>query len=397
MRRRRASAFRSYRGPLAAIAVLCWFGLAAGPSPATPRSQPSGSARVRLVQIASLEQPIGAFSRAGDKALYLIEKGGRLKTYTVDDGLRVALDLSKKVSTQNERGLLGIAFPSDNAKAFLSYTDRVGTVTVSEFTFDGAVLDPGSERVLLRIKHPNDDHNGGALAFDPDGLLYIGVGDGGGVGTKGGVGDRSNNAQNLSVLLGKILRIDPQPSAALPYTIPPGNPFVQQQLGSTRKARPEIWALGLRNPWRLTIVGDEVWVPDVGQASWEEINVLDVARGGANLGWRLREGNHPYRGGGKPKGAVDPVFEYAHDQGRCAVIGGVVAPPNNGTLSGSYVFGDLCSGRFMRLVADPKTGKRSMTELEVRLAYLTSIGVGPDAKLVATSLNGGVYRLEPAV
>ncbi len=363
----------------------------------TATAQSSSKPVVKLTQLATVEQPIGVVSRPDDPLAYVIEKTGRLKTLSSTGSLQTILDLSKKVSTQNERGLLAIAFPpGDPTRLYATYTDSVGTLTVAEFVFAGAAIDASTERVLLRIAHPNDDHNGGSLAFDASGLLYIGVGDGGGVGTKGGVGDRDNNAQNLGVLLGKILRIDPRKSGDSEYQIPAGNPFRKSSSlnPSVGKRRPEIFAYGLRNPWRIRIDGDQLWIADVGQSSWEEINRIPTSRTGVNFGWRLREGMHAYRGGGKPKGATDPVFEYAHSDGRCAVIGGTVAGPSSGPqLAGAYIFGDLCSGRFMQLRAS--NGSWSMTELGTRLAYLTSISTGPDGSLIATSLNGGVYRMDP--
>ena len=400
-----------------------------GVAPANPVNSPVNSSAissvnspaaplVSLTHLATVDQPIGVVSRPDDPLMYVIEKTGRLKTLASNGSLLTILDLTKKVSTQNERGLLAVAFPpSDRSKLYVSYTDLVGALTVAEFPFPGPLVDPSTERILLQIKHPNDDHNGGSLAFDANGLLYIGVGDGGGVGTKGGVGDRDNNAQNLNVLLGKILRIDPRKSGDSDYQIPAGNPFSKpSSLNPTSsKRRPEIFAFGLRNPWRIRIDGTFLFIADVGQSSWEEVNRISLDQAGANFGWRLREGKHPYRGGGKPSGAIEPIFEYAHTDGRCAVIGGTVVEGTavegtvaggngaggNGAgnavagsrLAGGYVFGDLCSGRFMQL--RQTNGSWSMIELGVRLAYLTSINSGPNDSLIATSLNGGVYRLDP--
>ena len=358
----------------------------------------TGKATVRLTQIGMFEQPIGVVTRPDDPLMYVIEKTGRLKTLAPDGARQTVLDLSKNVSTQNERGLLSVAFPpGDRSKIYVTYTDLVGAFMVTEFAYTDAHVDPATARVLLRIPHPNDDHNGGSLAFDADGLLYVGVGDGGGVGTRGGVGDRDNNAQNLNVLLGKILRIDPRPMGDDAYRIPPSNPFVKSSPlnPSAGRRRPEIFAYGLRNPWRIRIDDGYLWIADVGQSSWEEINRIPITRIGANFGWRLREGKHAYRGGGKPRGLVEPIFEYPHSDGRCAVIGGTVAGASSGTeLVGTYVFGDLCTGRFMQLRQTASAGW-TMTDLGTRVAYLTSISSGPGGSLIATSLNGGVYRFEP--
>ena len=204
------------------------------PTAATPTLPTRGTTLppgppVKLVQIATADQPIGTVSRTGDTALYVQEKTGRVRALVNGAWHEPAvLDLHTKVSTQNERGLIGVAFsPVDPTHVFVTYSALDAAITLSEFAFDATTLraDESSERVLLRVAHPNDDHYGGALAFSNDGLLYVGLGDGGGVGTKGGVGDKPNNAQNTGVLLGKILRIDPRPSATAPYAIPVSNPF----------------------------------------------------------------------------------------------------------------------------------------------------------------------------
>ena len=405
------------RPGLAALAVLLGALNAAGgqfanaataPTLPTTDSILSPGPPVKLVQIATADQPIGAAVRPDSDALYVQEKTGRVRALVGGAWHEPAvLDLHAKVSTQNERGLIGLAFsPVDPAHLYATYTATDGALTVSEFPLsgDGMRADESGERVLLRLAHPNDDHYGGALAFANDGLLYIGLGDGGGVGTKGGVGDKPNNAQNTGVLLGKIRRIDPRrPSGALPYSIPEGNPFAGSQalgqtksLGFTPIARAEVFAYGVRNPWRMSIDADgNLWIPDVGQSSWEEINRIAATKAGVNFGWRKREGTHAYLGGSRPAGATDPIYEFPHADGRCAVIGGTVAGPKTGVaeLMGSYVFGELCTGRLLAL--QNAKGRWSAVDLGDRIAYLTSVGTAPDGRLVATSLNGGVYLVEP--
>jgi glucose/arabinose dehydrogenase len=228
-------------------------------------------------------------------------------------------------------------------------------------------------------------------------LLYIAIGDG------GSSGDPKGNAQRTDVLLGKVLRIDPKPSAGLPYSIPPENPFAGRGASSlgtvkTVKARPEIIAFGLRNPWRATVDAEtgDVWIPDVGESSVEEINRIPTgSRSAFNFGWSLREGRQSFKGP-RPKNSVEPVFDYPHADGRCSVVGGVVyrgsAIP---ALQGRYVFGDVCSGR-IQVLDDPMPGRGRASDLGARVSYLTSFGVGPDGELVATSLEGGLYRIVPA-
>jgi glucose/arabinose dehydrogenase len=393
---------------------------AQGPVPSAAAQGPAypPGPRVVLTEVASAAQPIGVTGRPGDPAtLYVIEKAGRIRTVRGANWGPTLLDIRARVSTSNERGLFALAFNPATDRAYVTYAALDGAFTLSEFPVDGDVADASAERVLLRVAHPNDDHYGGALLWitdrvstsgAPGGLLMVGVGDGGGVGTRGGVGDRANNAQNLSVLLGKVLRIDPTPASAStssgPYSIPASNPFargvvtgVSTSSGSAVPARPEIWAFGVRNPWRMTIGPDDsLWLADVGQSSWEEINRVPLSKGGINFGWRLREGTKPYRGGRKPAGAMDPVFEFAHDNGRCAVIGGAVGGPRVGVvgLEGKYVFGDVCTGRLAAF--DPARPIASAVDLGARTAYLTFVGSGPDGRLYATSINGGVYRIDPA-
>jgi glucose/arabinose dehydrogenase len=379
--------------------------------PTTGTSTPPGPS-VTLTLLANATKPIGLIARPNDKTLFALDKIGKVSALT-SEGLSTepVLDVRDRIDETNERGLIGLAFsPIDDTHLYVFYTDRSGTLVVSEFPFDGKKADASKERVLLTQPHPNDDHNGGTLAFSRDGLLWIAFGDGGGVGVKGGVGDRDNNAQNVNVLLGKILRIDPRSgSDGKPYQIPKSNPFAKGfagGLGNTRKARPEIYEYGIRNPWRFTISSDGfLWIPDVGQSSWEEINRVPVSLAGANFGWRLREGMHAYRGGGKPRGAIDPIFEFQHADGRCAVVGGAPAVSGPWSVGGAdsgiaassgvlraYYFGEICSGRVFQLADSGKTVK--VTQLDLELASLTSVNIANDGQLYVTSLNGGIYLVD---
>ncbi len=360
---------------------------------------PRANVEIAAVEFARTEQPIGVVSRRDDQTLYVIEKPGRVRAYRngVFDQTPV-LDIVARVDSTNERGLLGLAFsPLVRDVLYIDYTDSRGVVHVSEVPFDGRIADISRERVLLRIPKPFNEHNAGTLSFDRNGLLYVAIGDG------GSSGDPKGNAQRTDVLLGKVLRIDPKPSAGLPYSIPPENPFARRGTSSlgtvkTVKARPEIIAFGLRNPWRATVDAEtgDVWIPDVGESSVEEINRIPTgSRSAINFGWSLREGRQSFKGP-RPKSSVEPVFDYPHADGRCSVVGGVVyrgsAIP---ALQGRYVFGDVCSGR-IQVLDDPLPGRGRATDLGAQVSYLTSFGVGPDGELVATSLEGGLYRLVPA-
>ncbi len=367
----------------------------ASPSPSRSPSGPASSApatpsldevRIGLQRIADLEQPVAMAVRPGDPALYVAEKVGRVVALAPGRAPRVVLDLAGRVSTGSEQGLLGLAFSPDGRFLYVDLTDPAGDTRVLEYRLAGDRIDPDSEREVLRVDQPYANHNGGQLAFGPDGFLYIGLGDG------GSAGDPEGRAQSLDTLLGKILRISPRPADGRPYGIPPDNPFVD-----TPGARPEIWAYGLRNPWRFSFDREtgELWIGDVGQGAWEEIDVLPSGRAGANLGWDLLEGSHPFEGSAEDARTVLPVYEYPHDGAVCAVTGGFVyrgeAVP---ALRGAYVFGDFCTGALEALA--PRPGRAPLhRELGPVVPSLASFGEDAEGELYALSLAGPVYRLVP--
>jgi glucose/arabinose dehydrogenase len=358
-----------------------------GGSPRTTPAPDLSSVRVRLDQVARLSAPVGMAVRSGDPAIYLIEQSGRVRALR-DGNLDPApvLDLSNLIASGGERGLLGIAFSPDGRYLHLDYTDVNGDTHVAELTMRGAGPDPASRRDLLTVEQPFANHNGGQLAFGPDGNLYIALGDG------GSAGDPNGNGQSLNTLLGKILRISPRPSGGRPYGIPRDNPFVGRS-----DARPEIWDYGLRNPWRFSFdpaTGD-LWIADVGQGEWEEIDHEPAGRGGRNYGWNQLEGSHRFRGDASP-GLVPPVIEYSHRDGGCTVIGGSVyrgrVIPD---LVGAYLYGDYCAG-WIR--AAPAGGGRAgaSRDLGINVPSLTSFGVDQRGELYALSQGGPVYRIVPA-
>jgi glucose/arabinose dehydrogenase len=284
------------------------------------------------------------FVAAQDGGIWIVNRDGT----TVPTPL---LSLSGQISTGGERGLLGIAlhpsFPAD-PRVFVDYTDPDGNTLVASYRIDpsdAGRLDPATATTILRVEQPFANHNGGALAFGPDGDLYISLGDG------GSEGDPQGNGQRLDTLLGKILRIDvDHPSPGQAYAIPPDNPFV-----TTSVERGEIWLSGLRNPWRMSFDGGtgDLWIGDVGQDAWEEVDVARAGRGGLDFGWNRMEGKHCYAPaqGCDQAGLTLPVAEYGHDQG-CVVIGGVVyRGARFPILQGGYVYADYCSGRMWALDA----------------------------------------------
>ena len=363
-----------------------------GQLPTTGTTMPASTTSVRAVELTTADQPLAVVQRPGDDTLYVVEKAGRIRAWSAGAWAPApVLDIVKRVDNTNERGLIGLAFsPKRRDVLYIDYVDLKGQVNVSEVPFDGTTADITGERNLLRIPKPFNEHNAGTLVFEPDGTLLIAIGDG------GGSGDKFNNGQRTDVLLGKVLRIDPTPSAALPYTIPADNPFATVNALSGRKSRGEVFAYGLRNPWRISLdptTGD-IWVPDVGQNLYEEINRIPNGKGGMNFGWRLREGRK-FSTGSRPPGATDPVYDYPHKDSRCAVVGGAVYRGTKVTgIVGWYVFGDVCTGKIAALRPDGATW--TPLDLAAKVPYLTAFGVGNDGELYATSLEGGIYRIDPA-
>jgi glucose/arabinose dehydrogenase len=347
------------------------------------------AARVRLAKVATLEQPVAMAVRSGDDStLYVVEQVGRVRA--VRHGRldpTPVVDISGEVTSGGEQGLLGLAFSPDGRYLYLAYTDRDGNHQISELTMRGQRADPGSERSLLHFDDPFPNHNGGQLAFGPDRRLYIAFGDG------GSGGDPLGNGQSLDTLFGKILRIDPRPSGGRPYGIPSDNPFVGRE-----GARGEIWDYGLRNPWRFSFdaaTGD-LWIGDVGQNSYEEVDHEPAGQGGRNYGWNRREGLHPYDGGDRPDGAVDPVIEYGREGGACTVIGGFVYRGQRiRGLRGAYLYGDYCAG-WVRAARVSDGRVAAERDLGLSIPSLSSFGADSDGELYAMSLTGDLYRLAPA-
>jgi glucose/arabinose dehydrogenase len=329
----------------------------------------------------------------GAGRLYVVEQAGRIRIIGPDGtvGADPFLDISGRISTGGERGLLGLAFhPSyaSDGRFYVDYTDPDGNTAISEMRRSAAsplVADPASERVLLRIDQPYPNHNGGMLAFGPDGDLYVGMGDG------GSAGDPEDRAQDRSTLLGKILRIDvDHPDAGRAYGIPTTNPAA-----AVAGARPEVWASGVRNPWRFSFdqtTGD-LWIGDVGQDSWEEVDRLTAASGGgrgADLGWRLMEGRACYDppSGCATGGLTAPLAVYGHGPD-CAVTGGYVyRGTQSPAIAGAYLFGDYCSGRIRALdAAGPDVQDPSLL-LQSGHA-LSSFGQGDDGELYVADVTSG--------
>ena len=350
---------------------------------------------VGLEAVGTFTRPVDVAVRPADGRLFVIGQNG---TVTAADDATVVLDVSDRItSAGNEQGLLGLAFHPSLDLAYVDFTDTNGDTVVAEYAVDpaSAMFDLASFREVLTVDQPYENHNGGQLAFGPDGLLYIGLGDG------GSGGDPNRNALNLSTRLGKILRIDPAASDGEPFTTPADNPFV-----GTDGADPTIWSYGLRNPWRFSFDpgNGDLWIADVGQNQFEEIDHVAATGGvdagkGASFGWSALEGDAPFNADQTADGAVAPVYVYSHDSGGCSVSGGAVAPPDAiGGLAGWYVFGDYCTGEILGLdpasVQDGSAAPRVVTI--GNLAGLSAITAGVDGDLYAISNNGEITRFIPA-
>ena len=389
------------RGPaLALIAFLLAAGCRdgeenAGSGPPEPSPSPPAAPQLtltpdlarfrgRLVRIASLREPVAFAVRAEDDALYIGQKTGQVMAIR---GGSVAgqpvLDLSAQVSQGFEQGLLGLAFSPDGELLYVSYTDLAGDTHVTEFPMSGNTADGGSARDVLLIEQPYSNHNGGHLAFGPDDYLYVSLGDG------GSAGDPMDNAQDLQSLLGKILRIDPRPTEGTPYGIPVNNPFVGEE-----GARPEVWAYGLRNPWRFSFdrLNGDLWIADAGQARREEINRQSTSTGGDNYGWDGYEGTLVYEEP-IPDDVEEPAHEYGRDLGRAVVGGYVYRGLRIPALQGAYVFGDFYNPNLRALV--PSGGGFEEASLGLTVPNISAFGEDASGELYVLSLSGQVYRLDP--
>jgi glucose/arabinose dehydrogenase len=370
-------------------------GVAAGPAAAAPFN--AAAVSLSLSRVASGLSSPDFVTNAGDGSgrLFIVEQGGRIKILQAGVVLATPfLDIRAKVSKSGERGLLGLAFHPDyaaNGRFYVYYTDLHGRIAIAAYhrsASDPNVASPTGS-VLLRISKPYSNHNGGMIAFGPGGYLYLGTGDG------GGAGDPGNRAQSLGSLLGKILRIDVnRRTPARPYGIPSTNPYVG------KVGLDQIWARGLRNPWRFSFdtANGDLWIGDVGQNRWEEIDRSPAAGGGGrakNYGWRVLEGNACYRpaSGCNRAGKKIPLAVYSHRRG-CSVTGGYVY---RGTeypvLIGGYLFADFCSGRIWA-VAAAGAARQTPRQLLDSTLMISSFGQAEDGSLYVTDYrNGGVWKI----
>jgi glucose/arabinose dehydrogenase len=374
-------------------------------APATLGASASPSSSARPVDLAHLAVSLEPFTKVdggpldiatpddGSGRLFVVAQDGRIWVVDASGTVRSnpMVDLGDRLTSGGEQGLLGLALHpgfASNPLAFVNYTNKDGDSVIASLTIDPNDknrLDPNSLQQILFLDQPFANHNGGDLLFGPDGYLYAFFGDG------GSGGDPQGNGQNSEALLGKVLRLDiDHPSGDLPYSAPAGNPF----LGGA--GRDEIWLLGMRNPWRASFdraTGD-LWIGDVGQSAWEEVDVARAGVGGLNFGWNRMEGNHCYAPGAacSTDNLTIPVTEYSHDLG-CTIIGGYVYRGSKyPALAGAYLFADYCSGRIFAI--DPSTDTfRAPIEVGNGGTGISSFGEDAAGELYVTNLDGDISRV----
>ncbi len=343
-----------------------------------------------VVAADGFDQPLFLTSAPGDARLFVVEQPGRIRWIEAGRPSReVFLDLTDRVRAGGELGLLGLAFHpgyATNGWLFVNYTDHSGNTQVVRFTAGGDrhTVDRGTARRILSVDQPFANHNGGMVAFGPDGMLYVGMGDG------GSGGDPFGNGQNPRRLLGKLLRLDVDHGE--PYAIPNGNPYKTRP----RDGAPEVWALGLRNPWRFSfdLAARRLIIGDVGQNRWEEMDVVDAVRAGLNFGWSAREGAHRYGlPRPRPAGLVEPAVEYGHDDG-CSVTGGYAYRGRSiPGLAGTIFFSDYCRG-WLRSFRWDGARASDLREWSVgTLGSVTSFGQDAEGELYVLTHEGRIWKL----
>jgi glucose/arabinose dehydrogenase len=358
-------------------------------------NQVFGDPRVTFERVGTFDQPVGLAVRGGDDALYVIEQTGRVVRWDPVVAVSGAVaDLTDLTAADGERGLLGLAFSLDGQLAWVNYTDHDGDTVIAEYPVaaDGT-FGVATTRVVLIVDQPYSNHNGGDLALGPDGMLYIALGDG------GSAGDPERRASDPTQLLGKLLRIDPTASSSAGYSIPDDNPFAGGELDGMEGA-PEVWAWGLRNPWRIAFdpVTADLWIADVGQERFEEVNVVRPtderpAGWGLDFGWSAFEGNARFNDDLADTGRdVKPVVVYEHGLDGCSVSGGAVYRGSAILgLAPAFVYGDYCSGRIWAF--DAESGRNVL--LRDGLGLITSVRSGPDGELYVTDQAGALLKMIP--
>jgi glucose/arabinose dehydrogenase len=359
------------------------------PPPETPAPIATQAVRLAVEQVANVDQPVYLTAPANDPRLFIVEQPGRIRI--VESGRlldKPFLDIVNKVRSGGEQGLLSVAFHPQyrsNGFLFVNYTDKNGDTRIERYTVstDRNVADPRSAKLILSIDQRYSNHQGGLNLFGPDGMLYIGMGDG------GSQGDPHGNGQNRNVLLGKLLRLNVD--RADPYLVPSANPYAKSG------GRGEIWALGLRNPWRFAFdrFSGLLYIADVGQDKYEEIDVVPMSIAGVNYGWKLMEGPECYGSSNcNQSGLQRPALSYTHDNSACSVIGGFVYRGQKiPEIKGQYFYSDYCNSWVRSFgFADGKVTDRREWQLG-RLGSIVSFGEDAQGELYICTSSGRVYRI----
>jgi len=341
----------------------------------------------------SFSSPVGLYDpNDGTNRLFVVQQNGLIKVFENNANVTDAstfLDISSEITYGGERGLLGLAFHpnyTSNGYFYVDYTDTSGDTIISRFNVDGTnpnTANQTSEVEILKVNQPYSNHNGGQIAFGPDGYLYIGLGDG------GSGGDPEGNGQNRQTLLGSILRIDVD--SGLPFAVPTDNPFY----GNVNGYAEELFAFGFRNPWRFSfdaITGD-LWAGDVGQSLWEEI---DIVESGKNYGWNTREGAHDYDPGTNTTTVIDPIYEYSHSLGNAITGGFVYRGSSLSNLIGKYLYADYGSGRIWALEFQDGTAVNNTLLYDASFS-IPSFGVDSNNELYICAFDGKIYQLSEKI
>ncbi len=377
------------------MAVLLAVGTVAAQDTTIP--QVPDASQYQLLEITNgLQRPL-LLTNANDgtNRMFIVEQDGHIWVATEVDGAiqkQPFLDVSGIVGTNgNERGLLGLAFHPQfktNGQFFIDYTDVNGNTVVARYNVlasDPNASDPNSAAFVIQIKQPYPNHNGGNLAFGPDGYLYIGMGDG------GSQGDPNGNGQNPKALLAKLLRLDID--SAQPYAAPKDNPFA-----TNPDFAPEVWAMGLRNPWRFSfdrLTGD-LYIGDVGQNQYEEVDFQPAGQGGVNYGWNIMEGSHRYSGEPEKAGLTAPIAEYSHGDNGCSITGGYVyRGASLKALDGVYFFADYCSGKIWSTFRDASGTWQTNLFMDTNFS-ISSFGQDEAGELYVVNQGGSVLKLVAA-
>lgn len=378
-------------------AAACGSDKSATPEPTEVSSTMPGTAEpvaLSVTEFATVEQPVAVVERdPQEDILFIVDRIGQVRSFDRSgEELGVVLDMTTETQASGEWGLLGLTFlrhPDDSWWGFVNYTNLDGDTVIAGYpSDDNGVFDVSKKRILMTIEQPYPNHNGGGMFGAGDGTLIIATGDG------GAADDPDRVALNLASPLGKLLRITPWPTENAEYTVPSDNPFINEP-----DALPEIWSYGLRNPWRFTIANDNLWIADVGQRDWEEVNLVqpndgELAGRGANFGWSAFEADQVFNNDQSAPNHTAPVFSYPHESNMCSISGGAVAGQALEPIAEWYLFSDFCSGEIYALerVSQDEFELRTLTDSLGKIVSVDATSSG----VFASDIDGKILQLKMA-